>query len=72
MIVLSNSDDYKHKFQRIVLGAKYDYALCDPKKSELPWAFIYDTQSQAITEQAHIYFKDKKVQSILVDLFQQY
>jgi hypothetical protein len=70
--VLSNSDDYKHKFQRVVLGAKYDYALYDPKKAELPWAFIYDTHSQGITEQVRVYFKDKKVDYILVDRFQQY
>jgi hypothetical protein len=72
LIVLSSSQDYKHKFQRVVLGAKYDYALYDPKKSELPWSFVYDTQSQGITEQVRVYFKDKKVDYILVDRFQQY
>ncbi|MCE7044077.1 hypothetical protein [Dyadobacter sp. CY312] len=72
LVVLSNSQDYKHKFQRVVLGAKYDYALYDPKKAELPWAFIYDTRSQGITEQARVYFQDKKVDYILVDRFQQY
>jgi len=72
LVVLSNSDDYKHKFQRVVLGAKYDYALYDPKKAELPWAFIYDTKSQGITEQVRVYFKDKKVDYILVDRFQHY
>lgn len=72
LVVFRNSDDYKNKFQRIVLGAKYDYALYDPKKSELPWAFIYDTQSHGIKEQVRVYFKDKKVNYILVDRFQQY
>ena len=71
LVVLSSSQDYKHKFQRVVLGAKYDYALYDPKKAELPWAFIYDTQSQGITEQVRVYFNDKKVDYILVDRFQQ-
>jgi len=71
--VLSSSRDYKHKFQRVGLGAKYDYGLYDPKKAELPWAFIFNTTlSQGITEQVRIYFKDKKVDYILVDRFQQY
>jgi len=72
LVVLSNSQDYKHKFQRVVLGAKYDYAVYDPKKAELPWALIYDTRSQGITEQVRIYFKNKKVDYILVDRFQQH
>ncbi|MCF2443212.1 hypothetical protein L0657_04520 [Dyadobacter sp. CY345] len=72
LIVLSSSQHYKHKFQRVVLGAKYDYALYDPKKAELPWAFIYDTRTQGITEQVRVYFKDKKVACILIDRFQQY
>jgi len=72
LVVLSSSQDYRHKFQRVVLGAKYDYALYDPKKAELPWAFIYDPQSQGITEQVRVHFKDKKVDYILVDRFQQY
>ena len=72
LVGLSSSQDYKHKFQRVVLGAKYDYALYDPKKAELPWAFIYDTRTQGITEQVRVYFKDKKVEYILVDRFQQY
>jgi len=72
LVGLSRSQDYKHKFQRVVLGAKYDYALYDPKKAELPWAFIYDTRTQGITEQVRVYFKDKKVDYILVDRFQQY
>lgn len=72
LVVLSNLDEYKHKFQRVVLGAKYEYALYDPKKAKLPWTFIYDTHSQGITEQVRIYFKDRKVDYILVDRFQQY
>jgi len=72
LVMLSNLDEYKHKFQRVVLGARYEYALYDPKKAELPWTFIYDTQSQGITEQVRIYFKDRKVKYVLVDRFQQY
>jgi hypothetical protein len=72
LVVLSSSQDYKHKFQRVVLGAKYDYALYDPGKAELPWSFIYDTRAQGITEQVRVYFKDKKVDYILVDRFQHY
>lgn len=72
LVLLSTLDEYKHKFERIVLGAKYDYAIYDPKKAELPWTFIYDTQSHGIIDQVRVYFKDKKVDYILVDRFQQY
>ena len=72
LVLLSSMEEYKHKFQRVVLGAKYDYALYDPKKAELPWTFVYDTRSQGTTEQVRVYFKDKKVDYILVDRFQQY
>jgi len=72
LVTLSVQDAYAHKFQRVVLGSKYDYAQYDPKKAELPWIFIYDTQSQGISEQVQVYFKDKKVDCIIVNRFQQY
>ena len=72
LVLLSALDEYKYKFERIVLGTKYDYAIYDPKKAELPWTFIYDTQSQGIIEQVRLYFKDKKVDYILVDRFQRF
>ncbi|MCF0065838.1 hypothetical protein MUK70_03645 [Dyadobacter chenwenxiniae] len=72
LVALSKQAEYTHKFQRVVLGAKYTYALYDAKKAQLPWAFIYDTRSQGVMEQVRVYFKDKKVDYIIVDRFQQY
>ncbi|MCF2489219.1 hypothetical protein [Dyadobacter sp. CY347] len=72
LVALSKQPEYTHKFKRVVLGAKYTYAVYDAMKAELPWAFIYDTKSQGMMEQVRIYFKDKKVDYIIVDRFQQY
>lgn len=72
LVALSKQAEYTHKFQRVVLGAKYTYALYDAKKAELPWAFIYDTQTQGVMEQVRVYFKNNKVEYVIVDRFQQY
>lgn len=72
LVSLSQLPAYRHKFQRVVLGAKYTYAILDTRQAALPWAFVYDAHTQGITEQVRMYFKDKKVQYILVDRFQRY
>ncbi|GLU52672.1 hypothetical protein [Dyadobacter frigoris] len=71
LLVLSKQTEFSKKFERIVLLDRYTYALYDPEKASLPWTFIYRTESQAATEEVRIYFKDKKVDYIIVDHFEQ-
>jgi hypothetical protein len=72
LVSLSKHDEYAKNFQRIVLGAKYTYALYDPKKAELPWTFVYDTKSQGVMEHVRIHFEKGKVKYIIVDRFEHY
>lgn len=71
LLVLSKQTEFSKKFERIVLLDRYTYALYDPEKASLPWRFSYRTESQDTTEQVRIYFKDKKIDYIIVDHFEQ-
>ena len=71
LLMLSKMTDFSKKFERIVLLDRYTYALYDPEKASLPWTFIYNTEVQGITEQVSIYFKNKKVDYVLVDHFEE-
>lgn len=72
IVSLSTQTEYSNKFQRVVLGSKYKYALQDPQKAKLPWTFVYDTRDHGITEHVKVHFQDRKVAYIIVDRFQPY
>lgn len=70
LVTLSKQTEFAHKFERIVLSTRHTYALHDADKAKLPWTFIYFPEPQGIIEQARVYFKDKKVDYIIVDRFE--
>jgi hypothetical protein len=72
LVSLSTQLGYSNKFQRIVLGSKYTYALYDPQKAQLPWTFVFDTRDHGIKEHVRVHFEDRKVAYIIVDRFQPY
>lgn len=70
LVALSKQTEFSRKFEKIMLSTKHTYALYDPYKASQPWTFIYFPQSQSVSEQVAIYFKDKKVHYIIVDRFE--
>jgi hypothetical protein len=70
LVAISKQPVFQRKFERIVLTARYTYAIYDPEKAKLPWDFVYRETPLDTTEQVRIFFKDKKVDYVIVDHFE--
>ncbi|MCE6991190.1 hypothetical protein [Dyadobacter sp. CY323] len=70
LLAISKKPEFANKFERMVLTTRLTYALYDPQKASLPWTFTYRPESQDTIDQVGVYFKDKKVDYILVDHFE--